>query len=112
MYLVVGTVLILAVVIGVCVLAMKVREISAPFRGEEEAKAVLDLVKLPSDEFGVETVEQHLSEYLKFWTKIIEEMAAATNSKASSVSASQVLMLVGLIGTSVSFFLLILSVWA
>ena len=112
MYLTVGTVLLLAVVIGACVIAMKVREVPVPFRGEEDAQAILDLLELPPEEFGAETVQTHLGEYLKAWTKAIRGMASAADDKAKSVFLCQVLMLVGLFGTALSFFLLIVTVWA
>ena len=101
--------LLLLLVVGACVWAMKVADAPEPFDARNEIVALRSLVALPDSEFTPLTRLNHLSEHLEFWRNCVDEMTGVTSRKAESVQACQYVMLLGLHGTISLFILFILG---
>jgi hypothetical protein len=110
--LLIATLITLVVVIGACMLAMKVTDLPEPYSGVREVEALASLRRLPSEEFDAETTVNHLVDHLEMWKGVIKGMSDATYTKATSVKACQWTMVLGLAGASMVFLLLVLALWA
>jgi hypothetical protein len=111
LYLVIETLVVLTVVIGGCIFAMRVRSVPAPFCAPEEIGGVRDLYALPGEEYTADHVLTHLDQHLEQWHDVVTGMQGVTLEKAESVAACQWAMLLGLCGTVLVFVLLVLSLW-
>ena len=91
-WLVLGVISLSIIALLLALMAAAVRPVRAAYRGDAIATAVMDLLRLDSDELSGELVELHYTRQLSEWQRTIRFCTAGLEAKARALFAGQFLL--------------------
>jgi hypothetical protein len=90
-----------------CLLAMRIRRLTAPLESKEIGRMIEEIFRLDASEFTDETVENFVRDQVNAWQKTLRSLGKTNADKADRVLWGQVLLAVAvlLVAVVVLFFL-------